>query len=172
MILQAWTPHDLSQNFDERCHQPIGAMGLVYINLSPPLLDHQFWRLTMALCLPGCRGLIGIDPWSTLPETNSSHLKRDCFNRKYIFQTSIFKGYVSFREGTKSAIGTLLFVSCTDLASKTNIFYQPNKISRTKISWGIFGGHFLPPVRKQKRRTPILGPVFFFASFASEVTMK
>ena len=26
----------------------------------------------------------------TLPETNSSHLKRDYFNRKYIFQPSIF----------------------------------------------------------------------------------
>ena len=36
---------------------------------------------------------------NTLPETNSSHLKRDYFTRKYIFQPSIFRCYVSFREG-------------------------------------------------------------------------
>ena len=36
---------------------------------------------------------------NTFPETNSSHLKRDYFTRKYIFQPSIFRCYVSFREG-------------------------------------------------------------------------
>ena len=33
----------------------------------------------------------------TLPETNMSP-KRDYFNRKYIFQPSTFRGYVSFWE--------------------------------------------------------------------------
>jgi len=35
----------------------------------------------------------------TLPETNSSPLKIGIPNRKYIFQPSIFRGHVSFREG-------------------------------------------------------------------------
>ena len=37
----------------------------------------------------------------TLPETNSSHLKLGrAPKRKVVFQLSIFRGYVSFREGT------------------------------------------------------------------------
>ncbi len=35
----------------------------------------------------------------TLPETNSSPLKIGLPNRKVVFQPSIFRGYVSFREG-------------------------------------------------------------------------
>ena len=35
----------------------------------------------------------------TLPETNSSHLKIGHLKRKVVFQPSIFRGYVSFREG-------------------------------------------------------------------------
>ena len=35
----------------------------------------------------------------TLPETNSSHLKIGHPKRKVVFQPSIFRGYVSFREG-------------------------------------------------------------------------
>ena len=35
----------------------------------------------------------------TLPQTNSSHLKIGLPNRKVVFQPSIFRGYVSFREG-------------------------------------------------------------------------
>ena len=35
----------------------------------------------------------------TLPETNSSPLKMMIFNRNLLFQGSIFRGYVSFREG-------------------------------------------------------------------------
>ena len=38
----------------------------------------------------------------TLPETNSSHLKIGHPKRKLVFQPSIFKGYVSFREGKNS----------------------------------------------------------------------
>ena len=34
----------------------------------------------------------------TLPETNSSPLKIGLPNRKVVFQPSIFRGYVSFRE--------------------------------------------------------------------------
>ena len=34
----------------------------------------------------------------TLPETNSSPLKIGFPNRKVVFQPSIFRGYVSFRE--------------------------------------------------------------------------
>ncbi len=37
---------------------------------------------------------------NTLPETNSSTLKIGIPNRKVVFQPSIFRGYVSFREGT------------------------------------------------------------------------
>ena len=35
----------------------------------------------------------------TLPETNSSHLKMVVSNRNCLFQRSIFRCYVSFREG-------------------------------------------------------------------------
>ena len=37
----------------------------------------------------------------TLPETNSSPLKIDHPKRKLVFQPSIFRGYVSFREGNR-----------------------------------------------------------------------
>jgi len=36
----------------------------------------------------------------TLPETNSSPQKIGLPKRKVVFQPSIFRGYVSFREGT------------------------------------------------------------------------
>ena len=39
---------------------------------------------------------------SSHPETNSSHLKIGHPNRKVVFQPSIFRGYVSFREGITS----------------------------------------------------------------------
>ena len=39
---------------------------------------------------------------NTLPETNSSSLKIGLPNRKVLFQPSIFRGYVSFREGTNA----------------------------------------------------------------------
>ena len=37
---------------------------------------------------------------NTLPETNSSPMKIGLPNRKVVFQPSIFRGYVSFREGS------------------------------------------------------------------------
>ena len=40
----------------------------------------------------------------TLPETNSSPLKIGLPNRKVVFQPSIFRGHVSFREGTQTII--------------------------------------------------------------------
>ena len=39
-------------------------------------------------------------PNNTLPETNSSPLKIGLPNRTVVFQPSIFRGYVSFRECT------------------------------------------------------------------------
>ena len=36
---------------------------------------------------------------TTLPETNGSPLKIGLPNRNVVFQPSIFRGYVSFREG-------------------------------------------------------------------------
>ena len=41
---------------------------------------------------------------TTLPETNGSPLKIGLPNRKVVFQPSIFRGYVSFREGNTSQI--------------------------------------------------------------------
>ena len=37
--------------------------------------------------------------WSTLPETNSSHLKMDGWNSTFPLKRPIFRCYVSFREG-------------------------------------------------------------------------
>ena len=51
--------------------------------------------------------------WDDTPRrTNMFPLKRDYFNRKYIFQPSFFRGYVSFQEGNlnrKHEVGGLLF---------------------------------------------------------------
>ena len=47
---------------------------------------------------PGC-GQEKVFPTFTLPETNSSHLKMGLPKRKVVFQSSIFRCYVSFREG-------------------------------------------------------------------------
>ena len=41
----------------------------------------------------------------TLPETNSSHLKIGHPKRKLVFQPSIFRCYVSFREGKLPILG-------------------------------------------------------------------
>ncbi len=46
--------------------------------------------------------LKGRDVMYTFPKTNSSHLKIGLPNRKVVFQPSIFRGYVSFREGIVS----------------------------------------------------------------------
>ena len=42
----------------------------------------------------------------TLPETNSSPLKMMVSNRNLLFQGSIFRGYVSFREGSWLVVDT------------------------------------------------------------------
>ena len=50
---------------------------------------------------------------ATLPKTNSSPLKMMVSNRNLLFQGSIFRGYVSFREAMLNFAGgiiTLLFV--------------------------------------------------------------
>ena len=40
---------------------------------------------------------------TTLPETNSSHLKMDGWNTSFLLGRPIFRGYVSFREGNISS---------------------------------------------------------------------
>ena len=42
--------------------------------------------------------------WCTLLKTNSSHLKMVVSNRNLLFQGSIFRCYVSFREGTQTTM--------------------------------------------------------------------
>ena len=44
----------------------------------------------------------------TLPKTNSSHLKIDHWKRRFLLETIIFRGYVSFREYNKPAIRILI----------------------------------------------------------------
>ena len=44
----------------------------------------------------------------TPPETNSSPLKIGIPNRKVVFQPSIFRGYVSFREGNRIYIDSFM----------------------------------------------------------------
>ena len=43
---------------------------------------------------------LGFFDRGTLPETNSSHLKTGLPKRKLVFKPSIFRCFVSFREGT------------------------------------------------------------------------
>ena len=45
---------------------------------------------------------------STLPETNSSPLKMDGWNITFLLGRSIFRGYLSFREGTDFIIQFIL----------------------------------------------------------------
>ena len=60
-----------------------------------PVNDHQLLRL-------GGR-LFPVTP----RKTNMFPLKRDYFNRKYIFQPSFFRGYVSFQGGIYRGFNTL-----------------------------------------------------------------
>ena len=59
-----------------------------------------------------CKGMtFDMDPGMlliqvTLPETNSSPLKMMVSNRNLLFQGSIFRGYVSFREGSWLVVDT------------------------------------------------------------------
>ena len=84
-----------------------------------PIRPQNHWRQSLQV-LPGMHRLARITPelqwapfgnplcvidighvqkWITLPETNSSHLKIGLPKRKLVFQPSIFRGNVSFREG-------------------------------------------------------------------------
>ena len=47
----------------------------------------------------GTLGSIFFKNMSTLPETNSSHLKMDGWNTSFLLGWPIFTGYVRFREG-------------------------------------------------------------------------
>ena len=51
----------------------------------------------------------------TLPETNSSHLKMVVSNRNLLFQRSIFRCYVTFREGKCISSFPILFHTRLDL---------------------------------------------------------
>ena len=53
-----------------------------------------------------CRTFSSKSRHTTLPETNSSPLKIGHPNRKLVFQPSIFRGYVSFREGSSDLLET------------------------------------------------------------------
>ena len=54
--------------------------------------------------VPGTLKLTGwhmkMDGWNTLPETNSWPLKIDPWKRRFLLETTLFRGYVSFKEGT------------------------------------------------------------------------
>ena len=71
----------------------------------------------------------------TLPETNSSHLKIGHPKRKVVFQPSIFRDYVSFREGNiehgeKNGIGSCCDVTwCDWFGGKKNVSLKYQKRS-------------------------------------------
>ena len=65
-----------------------------------------------------------------LPETNSSDLKMVVSNRNPFFQRFIFRGYVSFREGTSNLfeIDSIFFQSCSEICFALNIQLFLNSI--------------------------------------------
>ena len=59
-----------------------------------------------------CFFVVGKKSWTekhTLPETNSLPLKMDGWNTSFLLGRPIFRGYVSFREGSYSTISKLFF---------------------------------------------------------------
>ena len=48
----------------------------------------------------------------TLPETNSSPLKLGLPNRKVVLKPSVFRGYVSFREGRSYSFHLFWLIIC------------------------------------------------------------
>ena len=71
---------------------------------------------------------------NTLPETNSSHLKIGHPQRKLIFQPSIFRGYVSFREGKwfeNACLNKRDFYCCLSLLS----FLEEKLRAKTFLSY-------------------------------------
>ena len=59
---------------------------------------------------------------TTLPETNSSPLKVGLPQRKLVFQPSIFRYHVSFREATPESGGTIEFSSWTLLKYPSHLW--------------------------------------------------
>ena len=57
------------------------------------LAEAEIWKAQSAL------EDVELEVSSTLPKTNIGPLKIAVFNRNLLFQGSIFRGYVSFREG-------------------------------------------------------------------------
>ena len=51
----------------------------------------------------------------TLPETNSSPLKIDPWKRRFLLESTIFRGYVSFRECKSADFNVGIQTTCTEL---------------------------------------------------------
>ena len=74
---------------------------------------------------------------NTLPKTNSSPLKMVVFNRNFLFQGSIFRCYVSFREG-------ILVLRVRKLCSSV---WEVGFVPSDTVSYGrgiFFGDRFAP----------------------------
>ena len=86
-------------------------------------LDHRICRLPIAdrftfnhtVKLWDSREMFGKprgNVWDTIPETNSSHLKIDLWKRRFLLETTIFRCYVSFKEGRCRCLG--IFFGCRE----------------------------------------------------------
>ena len=74
----------------------------------------------------------------TLPETKSSHLKIGHPKRKLIFQASIFRCYISFREGNNqfpSVLKLNLWFTCNSRLECCFTFLHLSYIYQTKHHW-------------------------------------
>ncbi len=103
----------------------------------------------------------------TLPETNSSPLKIGLPNRKVVFQPSIFRGYVSFREGKLIIVDTTmrmdikhilkLYLILLDVqTSKFPIFVWGYHFWNQVIQWPFdppVGGHLTSPLSSSRHLT-------------------
>ncbi len=78
--------------------------GILWTLISGHWHDCLYSWSSWLLSLPGCVSKV----WETeskkidrLPQTNSSHLKMDGWNTRFLLGWPIFRGYVSFREGNR-----------------------------------------------------------------------
>ena len=88
---------------------------------------------------------------NTLPETNIA-LKIGLPNRKVVFQPSIFRCYVNFREGIPvSEIYKLLLE--TKFMSSWRISWEP-------WGWGISGDSWMYPYQRTPMGNPYISPIY------------
>ncbi len=118
----------------------LNARGVALGNIFP---DRTWWWTSMQLHdvllyilhLQGHFGMyiiyIYIFVYNTLPETNSSPLKIGLPKRKVVFQPSIFRCYVSFREG----IYSLIIVSRSHLDPKKPFERRKNPLPESHCGW-------------------------------------